>query len=494
MSISGIGGNYTSSAGMQSIRETQERIRKSLVSVTNDPSRLKKVSNLCLIASDKSYTKEDAIRYQWEKEGRFSLNDVMNGVKIKMQDPNPGAEVLQEFEKRLQTEGIQKEIDWSDLNFDLHGIGFNVGKPAYAISENELSRKTNYLASRYVAAEDKIRNSTTGDTQAEQLEKLNEIYRKALNEITESYLGTVGSYLENNGVNSERDKIRDSIVSGVESKIDEYRRALTGNATLESLKGTPDEWLLDDSAYVAAVLRGSVSGSAETARTKSGDVPYTIDDLDTLGQYVAALAKTEAPWNETNRTFCTDEARLGVEYAMLDMKTDKLCSSGRVSDAMSKLLQKTRDGFMRSCLERLDQELAKRKEKGGAIGDSKGFASLNRSVVWDVYRYTMQEYKNGRDMIQTLLSGIKYGSKKTAELLKTETYRARMTADFWANFFERDEHWWHESSDSSYQKYMAGLRDFEVSLSSGEAVRMNLELKESKYYAAGKTSIFDKTV
>ncbi len=226
---------------------------------------------------------------------------------------------------------------------------------------------------------------------------------------------------------------------------------------------------------------------------KSADASYTMEELEVLGQYVSSLATMDSPGNQSNRTFCTDEARLGVEYAMLDMKTDKLRNSGRVSDTMSELLLKTMNGFMCSYLERLDQELSVRKEKSGAWDAQKGFAALARNVVWDVYRYTMREYQSSKDVIQAFLSGVEYGAGKTAELLKTETYRAKETTYFWTHFFERDQ-LQYESPDSSYQKYLAGLRDFEISLTGGEAVRMNLELKGSEYYTAGNTSVLNKKI
>jgi len=178
-------------------------------------SMQKNLITASLCASDNDYTKEDAIMKQWNKQGSFNLYDYMNGGKVKLQDPNPSAEVLREFEKQLQTSGIQKEVDWSGLMFDLRGIGFDADAAAYTIGADDFSRKVDYLASRYVAVEDKIKSTTTGDTQAEQLKKLDELYQSALGEIADGYSGIVGSFLEENGVNGEREKIYASIVSGV---------------------------------------------------------------------------------------------------------------------------------------------------------------------------------------------------------------------------------------------------------------------------------------
>lgn len=481
MSISSISAYFP-----QAVNHINDRtIQNSTLSNKTDQKIIKS-----LFSSDNDYTKKEAILRQ--RSTHFTINKDGTVTEIPRGKSDPRVGSLEEFEKQLQINGIEKEVNWSDVKFDLWGIGFDANKAAYSLGEDDFTRKTNYLASRYAAVENKILNAAAGSARAEQMEKLNGLYQKALDEIAAGYSGIVGSFLESNGVSGEREKIYDSIVSGMETKIGVYRRGLSGSAALESLKGTPDEWLLDDDAYVASVLRATVSVPKEAVQSKSENVPYTMDDLDALGQYASALSEMDSPNNEVNRTFCTDESRLGVEYAMLDMKTDRLRNSGRVSDAMSELLEKTMNGFMRSYLERLDRELTGKREKGGAPDDAKGYAALDRSAVWDVYHYTMREYKNGADVIQALLSGVKYGSKKTAVLLaKGETYRSRDSAWFWSNFFERDKRRY-KSPDSSYQKYVAGWRDFEASLSGGRSVRMNLALKGSEYYAAGKNGVMDR--
>ena len=118
---------------------------------TDFHSMQKNLITKSLCASDNDYTKEDAIMKQWNKQGSFNLYDYMNGGKVNLQDPNPSAEVLREFEKQLQTSGIQKEVDWSGLTSDLRGIGFDADAAAYTIGADDFSRKVDYLASRYVA-------------------------------------------------------------------------------------------------------------------------------------------------------------------------------------------------------------------------------------------------------------------------------------------------------------------------------------------------------
>ena len=387
MNISGVSA-ATNYAAVQSSRLTQLSSGSTAAKQegTDFYSIQKNLLKRSLCASDNDYTKEDAIMKQWNKQGSFNLYDYMNGGKVKLQDPNPSAEVLREFEKQLQTSGIQKEVDWSGLTSDLRGIGFDADAAAYTIGADDFSRKVDYLASRYVAVEDKIKSTTTGDTQAEQLKKLDELYQSALGEIADGYSGIVGSFLEENGVNGEREKIYASIVSGVGSKIEEYRKGLADNSTLEGLRGTQDQWLLNDDAYVASVLRGSASTPVNSP-AKSADAPYTLNDVNALGQYVSALSAMEKP-NNTN-VYTMDEARIGLDFSMIAMKADTLRNSSSISGTMADLLQKTADGFMKSFLDRLDSQLSASRKVGVGVGDQAGFAALDRNMVWNVYNQTM---------------------------------------------------------------------------------------------------------
>ena len=462
---------------------------------TKSNSRQANLITTSLFASDNGYTKEDAIMKQWNKQGSFNLYEVMNGGKMNLQDPNPSTEVLQEFEKQLQTRGIQKEVDWSGLMLDLNGIGFDADAAAYTIGADDFSRKVDYLASRYVAVENKIKSTTTGDTQAKQLKKLNEMYQNALGKIADGYSGIVGSFLEQNGVSGEKEKIYSSIVSGVESKIEEYRKALSNNAALESLKGTPDQWMLDDDAYVASVLREN-AGRSTNVQAKVADAPYTLSDLDALGQYASALSAMEKP-NNTN-IYTMDEARIGLDFSMLAMKTDALRNSGKISNTMAGLLQKTMDGFMQSFLDRLDGQLRANRNAGTAVGDKAGFAALNRNTVWDVYNQTMQQYRSDGDAMQALIKGAEYGASKASAQSAGGAYRYQNNASYWTDFFGKrtgaGRLGAYESPDSTLQKYMAGWTDFKNSLDRGKSIRLNLALSATGFYGTEKTCIMNKTV
>ena len=195
-----------------------------------------------------------------------------------------------------------------------------------------------------------------------------------------NYARTVGGFLEQNGVSGETEKIYDSVIQGIQNMTEAYRAALSDNKQLSALQGTPDAWLLQDDAYIASALRGGANVSAY-------EIPaaYSMKDLSVLGQFTSELASVE----RSGGLYSMDEERLGLDFAMLSMKTDALQQSGNVSENMSATIRKAAQGYMDAFLNRMDGRLTKARGAGQAAGDFKGFAALDRDAVQSVYAHTI---------------------------------------------------------------------------------------------------------
>lgn len=483
--------NYADSQKQCQNKNNHFGYNQGRMEIKNDIQQNNSLLTKSLVASDNDYTKKDAILHQWNLEGRFNIYDVMNGnATVKLQDPNPNDEVLQEFEKKLQTNGIQKDMDWASLSFDMRGIGFNADAKPNSIKENDFTRKVNYIASRYVAVEYKIKNTTSGDEQTEQLNKLNEVYQNAVNEIADGYTNIVGSFLENNDIEGEREKIHHSILSGVESKIEEYRKSLTDNATLKALEGTKDKWLLDDDAYVASVLRETDAPALQQQQYTENNADYTLHDLENLGQYVSSLYDMENSFS----VFQMDESRIGIDFAMLTMKTDVLQNKGGISKNMAKTLQKIMESFRENLLNRIDKQLSEKRYEGTVADAQFGFSALNRNIIWNVYGKTMQQYQKSGNVIQAITEGAKYGSEIAKSQYTNGTYRYKNNASYWNSFFEKNTENAnaYKDNDTTLQKYLAGWKDFENSLN--KSVHLNMKLQSVQQYHIAKSNVISKKV
>lgn len=436
-----------------------------------------------LMSSDNTYTKEDAVIAQWNKQGSFNLFDVMEGkAQVPLQNPNPSAEELKQFEEILQKNGISKEIDWNNIEFDLKGIDFGKEDASYSVNGENFNRKTDYLISWYAAASYKITQNYTGEEREKQIEKLNTIYQKSLEEIAESYTNIVGDFLEKSGMNEEKENVYQSLINSTNSKASEYEKYLSENGDFLGLSNTKDAWLLEDDEYIAARLREQNVPKITSQSDKSIQSNYTLKDLEVLGEYVSSVSKLEE-----GMTYKMDEERIGLDFAMLAMKADTLQKSGKTSDNFNEMLSKLLNNSMNSFLNRMDYALTEKREEGIVYDSLKGFEKLDHNSVWNVYHRTMQTYKESGNAIKALIDGAEFGAEQHSNhsYKMNGTYRYRNNSLYWSNFFHSEnvknsKVQYYQKSSSTYQKYLEGWIDFENSLKGGEAVRMNVALDFDK--------------
>lgn len=381
-----------------------------------------------LIASDKDYTKESAILKQWNKAGSFNIYDVMNGEPFKLQNPQPMEEELLEFEKSLQKNGLSDEINWIDFQNDLAGIGFSTDSPVFRLDSEDFQRKTEYLASRYAAMEDKIKQHFSGAEQDAHMQKLDDLYQGAVKEVAKGYAEVVGGFLEENGMSGEKEKIYHSVINSVNDRIDEYRTYLSENKDPAGLKGTKDEWLVEDDAYIAAILRQSNMGR-DIKETDSES--YTFDELNVCGKYAAELTAFE----RKNSCYATSEEQVGLDFAMLAMKTEELFKRDNDNPALKNLLQKMVSGFMNHYLERMDNKLADLRENAACAADIRGYQALDRQSVWNVYNRTLEEYKHSGNAMEALEQGAKYALGQINKKTGNDIYRYQNVRLYANDFF-----------------------------------------------------------
>ncbi len=460
---------------------------------------------------DNSYTKEDALTQKWAGQVKYYFDagqlkpkfvDVFGG-KDTASAPRPAAiKSKEEIEKMLQAAGPSKEVDWSNLSFDFRGTDFDVSQSLSSYNEGDFTRKLDYITSRYAAVEDKILKNYKGGERQEQMDKLNGIYGKALDLLAESYGSLLGEAMEENGVSGEAGKISASVRSAAAQKIDGYRESLSNHAGLAALKGTKDAWLLGDDEYVAAVLRGEHSGeaantgkAAKAAPTEAA--PYTIRDLDVLESYVFELSKVDRGGEMS--AFTIDEESLGLDFAMLDMKTGVLRKSGTVSSAMDATIGKLVQGYKSAALDRMEKAMDYSRNHPKVRFDKRGFAELDRKSVWSVHARVMEEYQRTGDAIRSLLSGVSFGRKQRNQKISSGqaegVYRYTNSQRFWDNFDKptAGKNYGYRAGSTPFAQYRSGWEDFNASISQ-EHVRLNLTLSGPSHLDPYYTGVPNLTV
>lgn len=455
------------SASVEKSRANAETTRKSVLS--------------SLYASDRAdYTKEDALKKQWRKMNTVNLVDILDGTV----DRRNRSLSIQDLERRLQEGSVSPSVEDTDmqmLEFEFKGIGFDAG-PAYAdVGAEKVSRNIEYVAFRYAAMEARIKETYSGALQKTELDKLEKIYQRAVERAADKYAEIVGGILEKNGVSGEKEKLSSAYRESVETRAAQYREFLRENQEFTGVEGTENAWLARDDEYIAARLREQ-NIALQTAQAENSG--YTRRDLEILGQYASEITVMEAKAN----TYDMNEERMGLELAMLAMKTDTIEEEGGISGELKETLEKTLNGFVNSFMDRFDQQLGTNRDEAMTAYDSRGNVALDKESVWNVYNKTMDEYRQSGDLMKALVKGAEYAkdryNQKESEGSVLGVYRYMNGASYWNNFFKADTGSGYDRAVSTYSRHLTEFMDFKKRLDSGVGLQMNLT-GSSNFYTAG---------
>lgn len=422
------------------------------------------------------YSIRDAAEGLWKQEN-FNFN-IFDPTSIqRMQDRvrqgtytmKPTDAELSSYIDKLRQNGLDSSVDWTSLTRELEA--FKVTTP------EELEDGLSYMASRYVAALDKLERNYTGDELTAQRTKLEKVYQAGKFGMIDGYTQLLQ---DNLGLStSDAQAVRDSFSSILAEKEEAYWGALKQVHETVGQTGPDSVWLKNHDAYIAFQLR--VSGAAGQSEAR-----YSVQDLTAAGQ-IAQSYQTEL----FNASSCgRDEATLTLNLSMADMKAETMIQKGLVSQNMAALLRNSRTQGHENALTTLDQALSKR-ENNLAPGEPKGtFAPVDRSVFQGIYNATMNAFRqNGGDGAGAIRAGVSAGEKLTAQATARNPKALRWGINiesYWKDFYtapdtkdvsplEKQINRLMEQTGktsslgkSTYQKYVDSWRDFLTSIGGGE--------------------------
>jgi len=426
----------------------------------------------------------DAAESLWRKETQtFNLKDLDDPEKSKeflenwrmqarwdlgIQGGPTKDEVISAYIDTLRQNGLDGAVDWTGLAHEL--------KSFQATSPEELEDGLNYMASRYVAALDKLERNYSGEELTAQRAKLEEVYQTGKSEMIDGYTRLLQ---DNLGISdSDAQAVRDSFSSILTEKENAYRGALKQVNEAVEQTGPDSVWLKNHDAYIASQLRAADKAGQSEAR-------YSVQDLAAAGQ-IAQSYRTEI----VDASFCgRNEATLALGLSLADMKAETMISKGLVSENMAALLRNSRAQGHENALTALDQALAQR-ESHLAPGEPKGtFAPVDRSVFQGIYDATLNAFRqNGGDGAGAIRAGASYGQSITAQATARNPQALRWgisMESYWKNFYtapdakevsplEKSVNRLMEQigkpsslGSSTYQKYADSWRDFLAAIGGG---------------------------
>lgn len=374
--------------------------------------------------------------------------------------------------QNLRQNGLSGDVNWSGLSRELGAFK--------TTSPEELADGLDYLASRYVAALDKLERNFSGDDLTAQRDKLEEIYQAGKAGMIDGYTKLLQ---DNLGISSgDAQAVKDSFSAILAEKVDAYRGTLEKVHEVVSQTGPDSVWLKNHDAYIASQLRAAEAAGQSGAR-------YSVQDLTAAGQ-IAQSYQTEL----FNASSCgRNEATLALNLSMADMKAETMIQKGMVSQNMASLLRNSRSQGHENALAALDQALSKR-ENNLAPAEPKGtFAPVDRAVFQGIYNTVMNAYQqNGGDGAAAIRAGAAYGQTVTAQATVKNPNALRWgisIESYWKDFYTAPND--KETSPltkqvnklleqtgqtsglgySTYQKYVNSWQDFLTSIGGGVDMR-----------------------
>ncbi len=428
------------------------------------------------------YSIRDAAEGLWKKEN-FDFNIFDPASIQRMQDRvrqgsytmKPTDAELSAYMDTLRQNGLDGSVDWSGLTRELEA--FKTTTP------EELEDGLDYLASRYVAALDKLERNYTGEELTAQLAKLEEVYQAGKSGMIDGYTQALQ---DNLGLSdSDAQAVRDSFSTILAEKGEAYRGALKQVHEAVAQTGPDSVWLKDHDAYIASQLR--TAGKA--GKAGQSEARYSVQDLAAAGKIAQDYQAEIFGASSCGR----DEARLGLNLAMADMKAETMISKGLVSENMASLLRNSRTQGHENALAALDQALA-RRESNRSSGEPKGtFAPVDRSVFQGIYNATMNAYRqNGGDGAGAIRAGVSAGQKLTAQAAARNPQALRWGISqehYWKEFYKTPEERRPSRLDtqinnlliqagqpprpqrSTYQEYVNRWQDFLTAIGGGVNIR-----------------------
>ena len=145
-------------------------------------------------------TEEDALLNQYMKQSRIDgyfdgdtfVRTSSEPVKLILKNDISKAD-LEKFRGELAEKGLEADIDWQGVKEDFVqiGVGFD--------NIERFEQKADYLASRYAVLKDRIQTQFTGEHQEAELQKLEQIYTQAKEEMANTYAESIGGFFEDLG-------------------------------------------------------------------------------------------------------------------------------------------------------------------------------------------------------------------------------------------------------------------------------------------------------
>ncbi|MBM7542170.1 hypothetical protein [Amphibacillus cookii] len=188
-----------------------------------------------------------------------------------------------------------------------------------------------YLASEYVNYQNQIKRLYSEEEQAEQLQKLDQLMSKQVEKYAEKFAEITGDFFNQNGVVVQAEDIKSSLIDHFHQRTEQYQHFYQQNQDYAHLKGTEDEWLLDDTIYMGDYLRYAFT-QEHSEMSVSSEHGYHIEELVAVGTIASETWQMAYQSRHLGSYKNKSEEELGVSLGLMAMKYELISDNYQLSD------------------------------------------------------------------------------------------------------------------------------------------------------------------
>ena len=407
-------------------------------------------------ACDMEYTKDTALTNSWVNSQNAMFKLFGNSGKVS--DEVVIGMSKDEFAEYMKTHELDKEINWNSVNMQVWG----------SCDYDSFTKFTDHVSALYASLEDRIKTDFEGDEQAEQLEKLNAVYDKAVNEVIEKMVGKTEKSFSGLGAELPEGKLEKSIRQVISDKVDAYRGFIAKNKDYAEIENTDDKWMARDIGFMTYALKNA----CQPSNTETTEELWSENDILVLGMFGSMYSEAaDEAYAGLQMLNAKDEETVGLEVSNRWLEDQKVLSTFDPNEEIKSLCGKLIENYVQKLIKSADDKIKviqKNIEEAEGAAEPSQFLPADKKAVYDVLDVMKQSYSASGDEKTAL---IKTAAFARSEFLKkaedSELWRYNRKK-YWENFYDANT----QNSSSAIKTILEKWENFDAAVSSKDMYRI----------------------
>lgn len=377
-------------------------------------------------AFDMEYTKDTALTNAWVNSQNTMFTLFGNSGKVS--DEAVVGMDKDEFAEYMKTHELDKEINWHSVDMQVWG-SCNLGT---------FTKFTDYVGALYASLENRIMTDFEGDEQAEQLEKLNAVYAKAVNEVVENTVERTERSFSDLGVALPEGKLEKSIRQVMNDKVNAYRGFIAKNEDYAGIKNTEDQWMARDIGFMAH----SLTNAYQPSNAETTEELWSENDILVLGMFGSRYSGAAGEGLANLQVLrANDEESLGLEISKRWLTDQKVTSTFDPNAEVKSLCGKLFEQYVENLIKNADNAI-KIIGKSTVGTDPSQFSPINKNAVYAVLDVMKQSYSASGDEKTALVKTSAFARNEFLKKAENSTlwrYNNEFGTNakkFWENFYD----------------------------------------------------------